>query len=412
MLRKNIINLLAISICICCSIAIAAQSKTQDNNRLQWVRIMDKVVRPVFENMADNKLRAVMPKDISPISDNPKHRIEAQYLEALGRALSGIAPWLQSEGGSAEEIKLRNQYRKWVLQSIKNATDSTQKDFVLWKGGQPLVDASFFALGLIRAPWVWENLDAQTKRNTVYWLQQTRDVIPGYTNWILFSGMIEAFFLKYGYEYNALTIEYGVRTFMYQWYSGDGSFSDGDNFHNDYYNSFVIQPYLKEIVDIANEKTGRYKSEKEKLAKINDRYSEIQERSINADGSFPAYGRSIVYRSGAFHHLANMAFKQQLPKNMAPSQVREALFAVIQKTLLPPRTYDKNGWLVIGLAGKQPGLADVYNNQGSLYLCTEIFLPLGLSPDAPFWKDVSKPWSSKAIWNGEDFHGDHAMDIK
>lgn len=389
-----------------------AQESTAGNNRAQWVRVLDKVSRPVFENLANNKLRAAMPKEISPISDNPKSRVEVQYLEALGRALSGIGPWLNQEDGSAEEKKLRTKYRQWVLASIKNATDSTQKDFVLWKGAQPLVDASFFALGLIRAPWIWENLDAQTKRNTVYWLQQTRKTIPGYNNWILFSGIIEAFFMKYGYEYELMTMEYGVRTFMYQWYVGDGMFGDGDHFHMDYYNSYVIQPYLKEIVDLANEKLGRYKNEKEKMARINDRYSEIQERTINADGSFPAYGRSIVYRSGAFHHLANMAFKQELPKGMEPAQVREALYAVIQKTLQAPNTYDKNGWMVIGLAGKQPGLADSYNNQGSLYLCTEIFLPLGLSPKDPFWKDAPKPWSSKAIWSGQDFHSDHAVDIK
>lgn len=411
-MSKILINSFLFFSLLSACISTDAQNKNANDRRMEWVRVMDKVVRPVFENMANNKLRVVMPKKISPISDNPAGRIEAQYLEALGRALSGIGPWLQQEGGSVEEVKLRNQYRKWAIAAIKNATDSTQKDFVLWKGAQPLVDASFFAHGLIRAPWIWANLDEKTKRNTVYWLQQTRDVIPGYTNWILFSGMIEAFFLKYGYDYNPLTIEYGIRTFMYQWYVGDGMFRDGNNFHLDYYNSFVIQPYLKEIVEIANARTRRYKSEMEKLAKINDRYSEIQERSVNADGSFPAFGRSIVYRSGAFHHLANMAYKQQLAKSLFSSQVREALFAVIQKTLVPAATYDQNGWMVIGLAGEQPGLADVYNNQGSLYLCTEIFLPLGLSPDAPFWKDAPKPWSSKAIWNGEDFRGDHAADIK
>ncbi|MFV0605579.1 MAG: DUF2264 domain-containing protein [Niabella sp.] len=393
------------------SLSLLAQSPSNNNNnRSEWVSVLDKVVRPVFENMSKNKLREVMPKEISPMSDNPKARVEVQYLEALGRALSGIGPWLNQEGGSAEEIKLRNQYRKWVIASIKNATDSTQKDFVLWKGAQPLVDASFFALGLIRAPWIWEHLDEATKRNTVYQLQQTRNYVPGYNNWILFSGIIEAFFLKYGYPYEALTMEYGIRTFMYQWYIGDGMFSDGNHFRMDYYNSYVIQPYLKEIMEIANKKTGRYKNELAKLAIINNRYSEIQERSINADGSFPAYGRSIVYRSGAFHHLANMAYKEQLPKSMQPSQVREALLAVAQKTLLAPNTYDNNGWMVIGLAGKQPGLADYYNNQGSLYLCTEIFLPLGLSPDAPFWKDAPLPWSAKQIWNGKDFHGDHAVD--
>lgn len=388
-----------------------ALASPPDNGRMEWLLMMDKVVRPVFENMANDNLKKYMPKEISPISDNPEARIKAQYLEALGRAFSGIASWLDAEGGSKEEVKMRNQYRKWVLASLKNATDSTKNDFVLWTGGQPLVDASFLALGLIRAPWVWYHLDSKTKENLVYYLGKTRSTVPGYNNWILFSGMVESFFLKYGFQYNPTVIDYGIKTFMYQWYAGDGLFNDGIEFHNDYYNSFVIQPYLKEIIDIAFEKTGRYKKEKERLTKINNRYSEIQERSINADGSFPAYGRSIIYRSGAFHHLANMAWKKELPSSLKPSQVRAALYAVMKKTLAPPAGFDKNGWLVIGLNGRQLSLADVYNNQGSLYLCTEIFLPLGLSATDDFWKDEELPWSSKAIWNGQDFRADHALDI-
>ncbi|SDC15283.1 DUF2264 domain-containing protein [Niabella drilacis] len=398
--------------CFAAGSAFSQEAKDVDSRRMQWVQLLDKVVRPVFTNMAADQLRKNMPKEISPVSDNPEVRIKAQYLEALGRAFSGIAPWLNGEGGPAAEKKLRDQYRALVIASIRNATDSTKNDYVLWKGAQPLVDASFFALGLVRAPWIWEHLGSKTQQDVVYCLNQTRRTVPGYNNWILFSGMIEAFFLKYGYDYNPMTIEYGVRTFMYQWYTGDGLFSDGEHFHNDYYNSYVIQPYLREILDIVWQKTGRYRQEREQLLKINDRYSEIQERTINADGSFPAYGRSIVYRSGAFHHLANMAYKAQLPASLAPSQVREALFAVLQKTLVSPATYDKNGWMVIGLNGKQPGLADTYNNQGSLYLCTEALLPLGLAPDTPFWKDAPRPWSSKAIWNGADFHGDHAIDLK
>ena len=37
------------------------------------------------------------------------------------------------------------------------------KDYMEWhNGGQPLVDASFIALGLLRCPWVWEHLDEAT----------------------------------------------------------------------------------------------------------------------------------------------------------------------------------------------------------------------------------------------------------
>lgn len=390
--------------------ALAQQAVSE---RTAWLQMLDKVSRPVFYHLANDKLKEKMPKDISPVSDNPTERISDQYLEALGRTLSGIAPWLQSDSGSLEEIKLRAQYRTWAIKAIANATDSTKKDYMNWnKGGQPLVDAAFFALGLIRCPWLWRHLDNQTKQNVVSCLLKTRKIMPGYSNWILFSGMIEAFFCKYGYDYDAMRIEYGVREFMQHWYVGDGMFSDGMNFHLDYYNSYVIQPFLKEIIGIVNEKTGRYAREKQKLAMINDRYSQVQERSINADGSFPTYGRSIVYRCGAFHHLANMALHERLPKSLTAGQVREALNAVMKKTLTPPGTFDKNGWLVIGLDGSQPQQADSYITQGSLYLCTEIFLPLGLSADAPFWSEPVKDWSEKAIWSGEDYPDDHAMDLR
>jgi hypothetical protein len=149
----------------------------------------------------------------------------------------------------------------------------------------------------------------------------------------------------------------------------------------------------------------------DKIKKRNERYAIIQERLINVDGTYPATGRSIVYRGGAFHHLADMAYKKLLPKQLLPEQVRGALTAVIKKTLESPSTY-KNGWLTIGLYGSQPDLGDFYNNQGSPYLCTNIFLPLGLPDSDPFWANQPAKWSAQRIWSGEDFPNDHGVDLR
>ena len=83
--------------------------------------------------------------------DNKDSRLKASYLEAFGRSLSGIGPWLNLEGGSKKEVELRNQYREWTLKAIANAVNPKAKDYLTWSGGQPLVDASFFALGLVRS---------------------------------------------------------------------------------------------------------------------------------------------------------------------------------------------------------------------------------------------------------------------
>ena len=407
-------KLLLILVAVIITCPVFSQNSSQDKmtDRQLWLFYMDKCARPVLSNLAEDKLKEKMPVDLAKNIDNREGRTRVSYLEAFARTLSGIAPWLNTEGGNKGETDLRNQYRQWTLKAIDNATDSTAKDYMVWRGGQPLVDASFVAFGLIRCPWLWEHLDAQVKQQVINCLRITRSAIPVYSNWILFSAIIESFFCKYGYEYDPVRIEYGVREFMQHWYIGDGLFSDGMDFHFDYYNSIVIHPFLASIIDIARTKTRSYNGFANRLDTMGKRYAEIQERSIHTDGSYPIYGRSIVYRGGVFHHLSDIALRKILPVSLHPAQVRGALTAVIRKTLESPSTFTKDGWLNIGLYGKQPALADFYITTGSLYICMDIFLALGLPGTDEFWSAPAQPWTAVKVWRGEDVPADHAMDVK
>jgi hypothetical protein len=85
---------------------------------------------------------------------------------------------------------------------------------------------------------------------------------------------------------------------------------------------------------------------------------------------------------------------------------------VIRRTLEAPGTFDADGWLSIGLAGRQPGLGESYISTGSLYLCTLAFLPLGLPPDNPFWTGAAMEWTSQRAWSGQDLAADHALPLK
>jgi hypothetical protein len=373
---------------------------------------MDKIARPVIENLAHDRLKERMPVMLSDRIDNKESRSKFAYLECFGRTLSGIAPWLNLDGGSPEEVKLREQYREWAPKAIANAVNPKAKDYMQWSGGQALVDASYVALALVRSPWLWAHLNDNVKQQVVDALKITHNTVPVYSNWILFTGMIEAFFCKYDLGYDPVRVEFGVREFTQHWYVGDGMYSDGMNFHLDYYNSIVIHPNLSVILEEVNAKKDSYRREEERELAIGQRYAEILERLINTDGSYPVIGRSIVYRAGVFHHLANMAYKKQLPASLKPAQVRCALTALIKKTLDGPHTFSDNGWLNIGLYGKQPGLADFYITTGSLYICANVFVPLGLPEDDPFWSAPDEPWTSVKIWSGQDVPADHALDIK
>jgi hypothetical protein len=296
------------------------------NDRAVWVSYLDKVSRPVMKALAEDRLHETMPVVLSLRIDNAAERRRVTYLEAFGRTLSGIGRWLNAEDGPEDEIRLRRQYREWALKAVANAVNPEAKDYMVWKGGQPLVDASFFALGLIRCPWLWQHLDAGVQKQVVTALLQTRATTPGYSNWLLFPAVIEAFFCQNGLDYDATRIEFAVREFSQHWYLGDGTFADGPSMHQDYYNSYVIQPFLLAVLDVVG---VRYREFSLRMTRIAQRYAELQERMIGVDGSYPVTGRSITYRCGAFHALADVAARRQLPASLAPGQVRGALSAVI-----------------------------------------------------------------------------------
>jgi hypothetical protein len=389
---------------------VAQNNNAATANRQQWLNYLDKIARPVLSNLAANTLKEKMPVVLSERVDNKINRTKASYLEAFARTLSGIAAWLQSGEGDADEKKLRDEYRQLALKSLSNAVNPDAKDYLEWAGGQPLVDASFLSLALVRCPWLWQNSDTVTQRRLQQAFLITRNTVPVYSNWLLFTAMIETFFCQYNLPYDKVRIDFAVKEFSSHWYIGDGLFSDGMQFHMDYYNSYVIQPYLQTIINVINKKDSSYKIFALKLDKISKRYAVLQERLINTDGSFPITGRSITYRGGAFHHLANMALQQQLPKELLPEQIRCALTAVIKKTLDAPQTFTDKGWLNLGLYGSQPGLAEQYINTGSVYLCAEIFLPLGLPATDDFWSKPDAPWTSVKVWSGQNMPADHAVE--
>jgi hypothetical protein len=221
--------------------------------------------------------------------------------------------------------------------------------------------------------------------------------------------MVEATLAKLGSDWEKGPVEHALEKHK-GWYVGDGVYGDGTTYHADYYDSFVIHPFLLGVLDSPAGNLGVGPELKEAEMSRARRFAAIQERMIGRDGTWPVLGRSITYRCGAFHLLADMALRKDLPEGVVPAQVRGALTAAIETSLGAPGTYDGNGWLTIGLAGHQPALGETYISTGSLYLCLEAFLPLGLKPDDPFWKDPATAWTAKHVWGGGDLPADEALD--
>ena len=376
----------------------SAQSNRQPDDRSYWIAMLRRIAGPVLDNMAHGKLKAVMPVEARP---GVKDRPEYTYLEALGRTLTGIAPWLEL----GEDPALCQTARDAIAQAVAPASP----DYCNFeRGQQPLVDAAFLAHAFLRAPFqLWMKLPPAAQGNVIAAMIKTRRIKPGQNNWLLFAAMVEAFLAKAGEQWDRPRVATAL-TAHAEWYKGDGVYGDGANFHWDYYNSFVIQPMMLDVLASFDKESPEWKALHSKQVQRSRRYAAIQERLISPEGTYPIIGRSIAYRMGAFQLLSQMALRKQLPDGVAPAQVRSALTAVMKRQMERPGTFDSKGWLQVGVAGHQPGLGENYISTGSLYLCCAVFCPLGLTASDEFWSAPAQPWTAKKLWDGVDAPADHA----
>ena len=342
-------NSLKIAVLILCTICLPftgnAQQATGKEDRAFWVENLTRIADPVLVNLSNNTLKKNMPYE----SLGNRHRFS--HLEAVGRLVCGIAPWLELGPDNTPEGKLREKYIDLTVKGIK----------------------------------------------------------PFESNWLLFASTVEAALLEFTGECDMERMLYGVKKFRDEWYKGDAMYGDGVDFHMDYYNSFVIHPMLTDVLVVMKKHGIEGADFLDTQLKRHARYAEILERFISPEGSFPVVGRSICYRFGAFHALGQAALMHILPEQVKPAQVRCALTSVIRRQLESPANFDKNGWLRVGFTGEQIEISESYINTGSVYLCAFGLVPLGLPETDEFWSAPYTEWTNVKAWNGEKVQADHAI---
>ncbi len=385
------------------------QQPGEGMSRDYWLSVLERIAKPVLTNLAAGTLRENMPVEAREGHDTSRRLVS--HLEAFGRLMAGIAPWLACTGMAGEaEQNLRKTILDDYYKAIDHAVDPSSPDFMNFtQGGQPLVDAAFLAQGLLRAPKVmFDPLPEKTRVNLRNAFLSTRVINPPYNNWLLFTALVEAALMEFYDEGDMVRISYAVNKHN-EWYVGDGTYGDGSSYHWDYYNSYVIQPML---VDLGAVLVKHDKAKREWYDQILERarrYAAVQERLISPEGTFPAFGRSIAYRFGALQDLAQMTLLENLPEHVSFGQVKSAMSAVINRMIEAPGTFDDQGWLKIGFCGAQAGIGETYISTGSLYLCSEGLLPLGLPADHDFWTSPFTDWTSRKAWSGQAFPIDHAI---
>lgn len=434
-------------------VAQARKQKAQPlSDREVWTSLLYRMAQPVLEPMSEGRLQSVMTYEsgnleVSPTWDGRNKKVT--YMEAFGRLMAGLAPWLSLPDDSiatpaglvpTAESQQRHQLREWALRAYAHAVDPASPDYLGWhSGGQTLVDAAYLVESFLRG-WdaLWVPLDSLTKQRYIHEIQGLHRYEPPYTNWLLFVAMEECFLMKAGAPWDGYRIKMALSK-IEEWYVGDGWYADGPSFAFDYYNSYVIQPMYVECLETIAQQQGnnrylvrtldpvsyRQLAPADRLAQATlrmQKYASILERFISPEGTYPVFGRSIPYRTAVLQPLAMLAWRRQLPEGLSNGQVRAAMTAVLRNMYaadLSPSAaaagtksnFNSGGFLTIGFVGSHPDVADIYTNNGSLYMTSLSFLPLGLPANDPFWTDPAEPWTSRKAWLGMDFPKDHKWRI-
>ena len=154
------------------------------NDRKEWLNALLTIVNPVLNALEKGELKKTMPLSFH------NERAEFAPLEAFGRSMTGLAPWLEadSEGLDEEERDLQKEYREKALRCIEMAANPSSPDFMVFdRGGQPLMDAAFLAHGIVRAQSaLGAALPFETRRHLADALRSSRKIAACNSNWIFF----------------------------------------------------------------------------------------------------------------------------------------------------------------------------------------------------------------------------------
>lgn len=389
-------------------VPVVEQKVSVWEDRIYWINILRKIVRPVLENLSKDSLKRNM-----IVEYKSPEMLDSSYFEAFACVFNGISPWLELDYDGSEESVLRENFVSFTIKAISNAVNPKKNDYILHTNSkQSLLSISLFAQGLLRSKnKIWNNLPMEVQSKIIDELKNSRNIAPYENHWILFTSMVEAALLEFTGECDKERLRYAVHKFRDEWYMGDGIYTDGDQYTTTYHNSIFIHPMLNDILAVMR-KYRLYEGEFLDIQLMrSSRLSSQLERCISPDGSFPIIGNSICYRTGIFHVLSQAALFKILPNNVNPSQVRAALTKVIKNLFEGDQNFNENGWLLMGFNGHQPKMAEHNFSTGSLYLCCAVFLPLGLDQNDSFWIEESKPWTSLKAWKGDLPEKDQSIDF-
>jgi hypothetical protein len=312
-------------------------------------------------------------------------------IESFARIASAWGAWLRNPANPAaltfqeHEINVENLLHQALLDGT-----NPSNPYTYWGDighmDQRIVESADIALAIwMSRERVFNKMTSTEQAQVMKWLAQV-DGKGTYTdNWILFTAMAQAVRLHLGFPSPEDDIDNRLMQIS-EFYRGDGWYVDGPTNEFELYNAWMFGWHYLLWTWIDGDRRPDHRQE---VLERGRSFIEGFLHFFGTNGSYPAWGRSLVYRFAAVAPFAVGHFLKIAPDN--PGLLRRVSSGCI-RYFYDRGLFDPNEHFVRqGYHGDFPPAGEAYISPGSPYWCCHGLFGLTFDRDDPFWTAVESP---------------------
>jgi hypothetical protein len=312
-------------------------------------------------------------------------------IESFARIASAWGAWLRNPANPStvkfqdHEINIETLLRQALLDGTSPSNPHTY-----WGDighlDQRIVESADISVALwMSRERVFNKMTKAEQEQIIAWLAQV-DGKGTYTdNWILFTAMTQAVRHHLGFSSPLEDLDNRLMQ-VDEFYRGDGWYVDGPTEEFELYNAWMFGWHYLLWAWIDGDRRPHHRQQ------VLDRGRSFIEGFLHffgANGSYPAWGRSIVYRFAAVAPFAVGHFLNIAPED--PGLLRRVSSGCV-RYFYDRGLFDPNDHFVRqGYHGDFPAAGEAYISPGSPYWCCHGLFALTLDRDDPFWTATESP---------------------
>ena len=312
-------------------------------------------------------------------------------IESFARIASAWGAWLRNPANPAilsfqgHEINIETLLR----QAFLDGTDPSNL-YTYWGDighlDQRIVESADIAVALwMSRERVFNKMTIAEQSQIIAWLAQVDNKGTYTDNWILFTAMAQAVRHHLGFPSPEDDLDNRLMQ-IGEFYRGDGWYVDGPTDEFELYNAWMFgwHYFLWTWID-----GDRRPDHRQQVLERGRSFIDGFVHFFGANGSYPAWGRSIVYRFAALAPFEVGHFLKIAPDD--PGLLRRVSSGCIRYFYDHGFFDPEDHFVRQGYHGDFPPAGEAYISPGSPYWCCHGLFALTFDRDDPFWTATESP---------------------